>query len=86
MQPLLAVPDRVDVEVPVFLLHGRHDHLIPFTETLRLAPRIRSPRVSVAITGLFGHSAGDPRSRSPSTWASELWTLGRTLTELLAVV
>ncbi|HSM05266.1 MAG TPA: hypothetical protein VK858_11675 [Longimicrobiales bacterium] len=84
--PLLTVPHELDLPMPVFLLHGRHDHLIPFTETLRLAPRIRAPRVTTTITGLFGHSAGDPRPRTPGTWARELWHLGRAVTELLAVV
>lgn len=47
-----------DIDTPVRLLHGVGDHLIPYTESLRLA-RAFGPRagVSVALTGLFGHSS-----------------------------
>jgi pimeloyl-ACP methyl ester carboxylesterase len=50
--PLLA-----NIQVPVRLVHGRQDRLIPFTETLRLAQRF-SPvsDVQVFLTGLFSHS------------------------------
>lgn len=49
------------VEVPVHLLHGRHDRLIPFTESERMwstLPRRTSSRLTV--TRLFGHSGQDP--------------------------
>lgn len=42
---------------PVRLLHGRRDHLIPFTETLALERLLRKRAdVSATITGLFAHS------------------------------
>ena len=42
---------------PVRLLHGRRDHLIPFTETLALERLLRKRAdVSTTITGLFAHS------------------------------
>jgi hypothetical protein len=44
---------------PVVLAHGRADHLIPFTETLRLRSMIPAGvRAPVFITRLFAHSAG----------------------------
>ena len=49
------------VRCPVHLLHGRHDHLIPFSEGLRLRQALPDGTPSVAtITPLFGHSARDP--------------------------
>jgi pimeloyl-ACP methyl ester carboxylesterase len=50
-------PALADVELPVHVLHGRHDNLIPFSEGLRLhacLPRRTQSRVTV--TRLFGHS------------------------------
>ena len=44
---------------PVRLIHGRRDHLIPFTETLALERRLGSRTdVSATVTDLFAHSAG----------------------------
>lgn len=56
--PLFDIaPLLTDIRVPVRLVHGRQDRLIPFTETLRLAQRF-SPEsdVQVFLTGLFSHS------------------------------
>lgn len=47
------------VEEPVSLLHGRKDHLIPFTEAYRLQAALTSTRPDVTVTRLFGHSAQD---------------------------
>lgn len=42
---------------PIRLLHGRRDHLIPFTETLALERLLRRPAdVSATVTDLFAHS------------------------------
>jgi pimeloyl-ACP methyl ester carboxylesterase len=50
-------PFLSDVRTPVHLFHGREDHLIPFSETLRLAERFGNhARVHASVTGLFGHS------------------------------
>jgi hypothetical protein len=71
----------------VILLHGRHDRLIPFTETRRLA-RFLSPRQrpTVTITALIGHAktaeAGPPRS--PVALAREVWRFARTIRRILA--
>ena len=70
MAPLLADAARrthPDLELPrgfgdttpppIRLLHGRRDHLIPFTETLALERLLRRPAdVSATVTGFFAHS------------------------------
>ena len=49
-----------EVERPVHLLHGRRDHLIPFSESLRLRDALPPDTPSeMTITRLFGHSAQD---------------------------
>jgi pimeloyl-ACP methyl ester carboxylesterase len=48
------------VEVPVHLLHGRADTLIPFTEALRLGEALGDVVERLTITGLFSHSKGEP--------------------------
>jgi len=52
---------RIDgVRIPVHIIHGRNDRLIPFSEGLRLAralPAGASPRAT--ITPLFAHSTSD---------------------------
>jgi len=53
-RPTLAL-----VRHPVHLLHGRRDHLIPFSESLRLRDALGSARAHTTITRLFGHSAQD---------------------------
>ena len=83
-QPELDLPPRVRSPIPVVLIHGRGDALVPFSETLRLAGRIDAPRVEVAVTGLFEHS---DEARAPVTGrAKEFWRLGRTLSSLLGTV
>lgn len=48
---------------PVHLIHGRGDHLIPFTETLALERRLRKRTdVTATVTGLFAHSRESGRS------------------------
>jgi dienelactone hydrolase len=50
-----------EVTLPVHILHGRHDHLIPFTEGLRIREALSPESRSFAtVTRLFGHSAQDP--------------------------
>ncbi len=61
-EPLHLLPQ---IRVPVHLIHGREDRLIPFTETLRLREAFPpGARVTVSLTGLFSHSyRGDKRPR-----------------------
>jgi pimeloyl-ACP methyl ester carboxylesterase len=48
------------VRHPVHLLHGRRDHLIPFSESLRLRQALpEETPAQITITRLFGHSAQD---------------------------
>ena len=62
VSPLFDIgPCLKDIRVPVRLIHGRQDRLIPFTETLRLAERFpANSDVRVFLTGLFSHSQRDP--------------------------
>ena len=49
------------VDRPVHLLHGRNDHLIPFSEAYRLRAALPSAAPSrLTVTRLFGHSGQDP--------------------------
>ena len=60
-EPLLDPIARIErITVPVRLLHGKGDVLIPFTETLALADQLgpRTHDLKVGITGLFAHSGG----------------------------
>ena len=50
-------PALAEVELPVHLLHARHDNLIPYSEGLRLHRCIPSSTPSnMTVTRLFGHS------------------------------
>lgn len=61
---------------PVILLHGRHDTLVPFSETLRLARLLPSAaRPHVTITRLFGHT----KSRETGRLANPLLLARETL-------
>lgn len=52
-------PALAALRVRVVLAHGRHDRLIPFTETLRLREALRhTPSPDATITSLFAHSTG----------------------------
>ena len=53
--------------VPLFLLHGREDRTVPFTESLRLAESARAARrpVRTAIVGAMSHVDPDDRA---TTW------------------
>lgn len=49
-----------EVRGTVHLLHGRKDHLIPYSESERLAAALRGGDPRLTVTRLFGHSAQDP--------------------------
>ena len=58
MDPIEALSE---VACPVHILHGRFDHLIPFSEGHRLREALHPQSESYAtVTRLFGHSAQDP--------------------------
>lgn len=60
--PAIDAVARFDhVAGPVHILHGRNDHLIPYTEAERLAAALPDDvERRVTVTRLFGHSAQDP--------------------------
>jgi pimeloyl-ACP methyl ester carboxylesterase len=52
------------LRAPLFLIHGRQDPTVPFTESLRLeaAARAAGLRVRTAIVGAVGHVEADQRA------------------------
>jgi len=87
VEPTMAVgPALRRVTQPVHILHGHQDHLIPFTEGLRLKETLPpNPDSYATVTRLFGHSAQDPLP-SPARAAREipifLRAMGRALGSL----
>jgi len=65
---------------PVFLLHGRHDTVIPAAESMHLAQRLRTQSVPVRLlmTDLISHAEAD---QPPAIL--EVWRLGRFWGDLL---
>ncbi len=64
-------PHLERVRVPIRLFHGRQDHLIPFTETLRTKAALAAEHdVRARVTGLFAHSTEADRG-SPLATARE---------------
>jgi pimeloyl-ACP methyl ester carboxylesterase len=58
---LEAIQAFGEVRVPVHLLHGRQDHLIPYSEAFRLRDALPQKVVTgPTVTSLFGHSSQDP--------------------------
>jgi hypothetical protein len=80
---LEVTTDTGPITVPVRLLHGRSDRLVPFTETLRLEKMLRpsASDLEVRVLGLFGHSKGDDRPGAMRRWIEKLQFL-----EALAMV
>lgn len=61
LDPLMAPASSLEgVRLPVRLVHGRGDRLIPYTETLRAARALEARTdVEATITRLFAHSSQD---------------------------
>lgn len=80
-------PSRVPSppRIPVHLLHGRADRLIPFPESYRLAELLAPARVRVDVTGLFAHSEGSRGGRMGAR-LREGWRFGQALRGILAAV
>jgi pimeloyl-ACP methyl ester carboxylesterase len=75
-----------DVRGPIHILHGRQDHLIPFSEAFRLRDALPPEAVAGAtVTSLFGHSARDPFPGLVEG-ARETVSFFRALTGVLGVV
>lgn len=86
-EPLMEpFPGVGRARVPVHLLHGRNDRLIPYTESLRMVQRLpdRVP-ARVTVTGLFAHSSGDS---TPGLFRGirEAWVFCGALGRVLAAV
>jgi predicted esterase len=61
IDPLIDPADALaSVTRPANILHGRRDHLVPFTEAYRLRDALRGAQPRLNVTRLFGHSAQDP--------------------------
>jgi pimeloyl-ACP methyl ester carboxylesterase len=61
------------ISAPLFLIHGRDDPAVPFTESLRLeqAARAANRRVAATIVGAVGHT--DPEQRATAGDLVRLW-------------
>jgi pimeloyl-ACP methyl ester carboxylesterase len=61
------------IESPIFLVHGRQDPVVPFTETLQLERVARSAghRVRLALVGAVNHVEGGRAHALADTW--RLW-------------
>ena len=86
--PLLdPLPFLDRVEIPVQLIHGRNDRLIPYTETLRMEAAFpEKRRVDTTITALLNHSEQGGRLTSIGREVREGAKLLRTLGRLLGTV
>ncbi len=72
--PLFHIgPHLKDIRVPVRLIHGRHDRLIPFTETLRMKGEFPpGSDVRVFLTGMFSHSQRNPNDPEAKSLKEQL--------------
>ncbi len=86
VDPLIEPIDALGaVDRPVHVLHGRHDHLIPFSEGHRLQSALRSTTHSrLTVTRFFGHSHQDAFPFADAI--REVPRFTSALSELLALV
>lgn len=93
LEALRAEAPRMDplpwldrLTVPVHLIHGRHDALIPYTESLRMAEALAgSTACRVTVTRLFAHSQVEDRL-GPLAHLREQVALARALSGVLGGV
>ena len=87
VQPLMDPAQALaEVPHPVHVLHGRFDHLIPFSEGLRLREALPARSESHAtVTRIFGHSAQDPLP-SPMQAMREIPLLFTALSRIFGLV
>ncbi len=85
--PILdPVPYLSRIRPPVHLLHGRNDHLIPYTETLRMAAMFPPEKnVNTTITALLEHSGERSRLSSVGKEIREGAKLVRALSHVLTI-
>jgi len=86
--PLLdPVPFLPRVHPKPLLIHGKSDHLIPYTETMRLRAAFPNPeKVDTTITALFSHSEQEGRMASLRREISEGARLVGALRRMIASV
>lgn len=86
--PLLdPAPFLPQVTPVVRLIHGKEDHLIPFTETLRMASQFPAGKpVDTTITALFTHAEQEGRLSSIRREIREGVQLWRALRRVLGTV
>lgn len=86
-EPLLDPLDRLeDVRVPVQVIHGRGDRLVPFTEGLRLMNRLpEQVQRGATVTRMFNHSK-DSRPPGAVEHAVEAARLFGALRQLVTTV
>ena len=79
-------PTRALAEVTgtVHLIHGRRDHLIPYSESELLTSTLSRGTPRLTVTRLFGHSAQDPFPLFAS--AVEIPRFARALGDVLAAL
>ena len=82
--PLAEAPPFLHrLDVPVRLIHGREDRLIPFSETLRLGREFPPDAdIQVFLTGLFSHSQRGGTS-GPLNKAREAYRFLRALSDIM---
>jgi pimeloyl-ACP methyl ester carboxylesterase len=83
---LVSAAGLAQLRIPIVLLHGRSDRLIPFTETLRLGANLPPEALRRAtITRLFGHTRSrEARApRNPVSRGHEVGTFVATIGALL---
>jgi predicted esterase len=86
LNPLLDPTEALSVvDRPVHLLHGRRDHLIPYTESYRLLSALPERTAArLTVTRLFGHSGQGPFPFSKAV--REVPHFTRALSDLLGLV
>ena len=83
VDPLMDPGERLmEVRLPVRLVHGHGDGLIPYTESLRMATRLEATSdVKVTVTPLFAHSREEGTAGIGRAWENLRFVraLGRVL-------
>jgi len=83
MNPL---PYLTGIRTPVHLIHGQDDHLIPYTESLRMQASFSAEQsVDTTITAFFSHSDQGGRLSSLRHEVREGLKLARTLNRVLSI-
>lgn len=82
LEPLEAL---AEVRLPVHIVHGRSDRLIPYSQAYRLVEAVGSEAARLTVTRLFTHSDQDRLRLSPGT-VREVLVFARALSGVLGGV